>query len=89
MPNYKNILSGYVNERRDGDGHYLAITNVSDEVVTIQPGEKIYLNRTPSERLEQYPNIPHYSKSVKIEDKQENEESQEYNSEEVADDIPF
>jgi len=82
MSNYKNILSGYVNERKDGDGHYLVITNVSDEDITLKAGEKVYLNRTPAERLKQYPNIPHYSKAVKVED-------QEYDSEEVSESIPF
>lgn len=79
---YKNILSGYVNERKDGEGHYLVITNTSKESITIEPGEKLYMNRTPAKTLQEHPKVPHYSKSIKVED-------QEYTSEEVAGDVPF
>lgn len=82
MPEYRNILSGYVNERKDGEGHYLVITNLSDEPITIEPGEKLYMNRTSAQVLKDHPKVPHYSKSVKVED-------QEQTSEEVADDVPF
>lgn len=66
MP-YINQLSGYVNERKEG-GHYLVITNLTNEDFIIEPGEKLYMNRTPSETLKKYPKVPHYSKSVKIEE---------------------
>lgn len=84
MAKYQNILTGYVNERKEGEGHYLVITNVSEEAVTIQPGEKLYMNRTAAQVLKDHPKVPHYSKSVKVE-----EEGQEYTTEQVADEVPF
>jgi len=86
MAEYKNILTGYVNERKEGDGHYLVISNVSEEDVVIKAGEKVYLNRTPVEILSKHPKVPHYSKSLKIE---EEATSEEFDSEQVADEIPF
>jgi hypothetical protein len=76
---YKNILAGYVNKRDDGS-EYLVITNQDTEDVVIKVGEKLFLNKTPQARLEQYPKIPHFSKSVKLD-----EEKTE--SEKVADDF--
>lgn len=82
MP-YINQLSGYVNERKEG-GHYLVITNLTDEDIVIKAREKLYMNRTPNETLKKHPKVPHYSKSVKIEEvEQEIEESLE------SSDIPF
>jgi len=84
MAEYINILSGYVNERKEGGGHYLTITNVSEEDVVIKAGEKLYMNRTSQEILDKYPKVPHYSKSVKIDDDMSNEEV-----EDVSDSVPF
>ena len=78
MSEYKNILSGYVNERKEG-GHYLTITNVSEEDVVIKAGEKLYMNRTSKEILDKHPKVPHYSKSVKIDDDMSNEEVEDVN----------
>ena len=85
MAEYKNILTGYVNERQDGTGHYLVLTNVSDEDVTIKAGEKLYLNRTPAQTLKDHPKVPHYSKSIKIEDNQPSQED----FGDVSNDVPF
>lgn len=82
MP-YKNILSGYVNKRKDDEGFYLVITNMSDDDVVIKPGEKVYMNRTPEARLKEYPTIPHYSKSEKI------EEEKTHTAASVSEDIPL
>ncbi len=82
MAEYKNLLSGYVNDNKKGDGQHLAITNVSEMDIVIKAGEKVFLNKTPQERLDQYPKIPHFSKSIKIEDQQEEEED-------VSESIPF
>jgi hypothetical protein len=82
MPEYKKILSGYVNKREDGR-EYLAITNTSDEDVVLKPGEKLYLNRTPREILEKNPKIPHFSKSVKVEERQNKQAAVD------PDDFPF
>lgn len=83
MAEYKNILTGYVNERKDGEGHYLVISNVSDQDITIEAGGKIYLNRTPADVLKQHPKVPHYSKSVKVEDQNTNSQ------EDISMDVPF
>lgn len=85
MSEYKNILTGYVNERRDGSGHYLVITNVSDEDITIKAGDKLYLNRTSKEVLEKHPKVPHYSKSLKVEE----ETHETPTSEDVSSDVTF
>jgi len=87
MAEYKNILTGYVNERQDCTGHYLVLTNVSDEDVVIKAGEKLYLNRTPAQILKDNPKVPHYSKSVKIED--QNEAVHQTSQEDISSDIPF
>jgi len=84
MAEYKKILTGYVNDSKKGDGQYLTITNASDEDIVLKPGEKLYLNKTSQELLSKYPKIPHFSKSIKIEEK-----VQEPTSEDVADDIPW
>ena len=80
---YKNILTGYVNERKDKTGEYLALTNTGDADITLKPGEKIYLNKTPLHILEKNPKIPHFSKSVKIEEENQNQ------SEDISGSIPF
>lgn len=66
MPTYKNILTAYVN-KRDDDSQYLTMTNVSNEPVIIKPGEKVYLNRTPSDVKKKHPKVPDFTKSVKLE----------------------
>lgn len=83
---YKKILTGYVNQRKDGNGHYLQITNVSDSDVVIKAGEKIFLNRTPNETLAKYPKVPHYTKDVRIEEDDPAEVMQTIIN---TDDIPF
>lgn len=83
MTKYKNIITGYENERRDGS-EYLVLNNVSDKDITIPKGEKIYLNKTASEVLQKYPKVPHFTKSEKIEDQE-----QEPTSQEVANDVPW
>ena len=65
---YKNILTGYVNERKDNTGEYLILTNTSDADITLKPGKKIFLNKTPRRILQKNPKVPHFSKAVKIED---------------------
>jgi len=69
MAEYKNVISGYINTREDGS-MYQVLTNLTNEDIIFKPGKegKIFLNRTPAETLQKYPNIPHYSKSVKVED---------------------
>ena len=79
---YKNILSGYVNPRQEGVGHYLVITNLTEEDVVIKAGEKLYMNRTPKETLDKHPKVPHYSKSVKV-------EMSEQEVKDVNNDVPF
>jgi hypothetical protein len=63
---YKKILIGYLNTR-DDNSQYLSIINVSDDDVVIEPGEKVYLNKTPKEILQKYPKAPHFDKSIKEE----------------------
>lgn len=84
MPNYKNILVGYVN-KSDRGGEYLKITNVSDEPITIEPDGAVFLTKTPDDIRQKYPKTPHFKKSVKIE-----EEVQKVDPKEVDPmDIPF
>lgn len=67
MPEYKKILSGYLNESKSRPGEkYLAITNTSDETIVLKPGQKLFLNMTTKEQREKYPNIPLFSKSIKV-----------------------
>jgi hypothetical protein len=68
MPEYKNVFISYENTRQADGSKYLTVKNVSGEPVVIKDGETVYLNKTPKDRLEQYPTAPHYSKSVKVED---------------------
>lgn len=82
MPDYKKILVGYINDSKNGDGKYLAISNVSDEDIIIKAGDKLFLNMTPKDVREKHPKVPLFSKSVKVED----EFSQH---EDISDDIPF
>ena len=87
---YKNILTGYVNERQDKKGHYLVITNVGDSEFVLPKGEKVYLNKTPKDVLDKYPKVPHYSKSEKIVEKVVEEiEEEQINNGNTEDDIPF
>ena len=71
MPTYKKILSGYINDSKNGDGKYLSIKNLSEEQVVIEPGASIFLNMTPKEIRDKNPKIPMFSKSVKVEDEAE------------------
>lgn len=87
MAEYVKQLIGYVNENKNGDGHYLSIKNVSEEPIIIEPGKSIFLNRTPSETLQKFPKVPHYSKSVKVEDGSAPEETTQ--EEDTSDKIPF
>lgn len=90
MAQYKKILSGYINDSKNGQGRYLAITNMSDEEIVLKPGDKLFLNETPAETLAKNPKIPHFSKSVKIEEEpEETAEKETSEVEDVADDIPF
>lgn len=69
MSEYKKILIAYENESQKHAGsYYLSIKNVSEEPVVIAPGENLYLNKTPRDVREQYPKVPHFSKSIKTED---------------------
>lgn len=81
---YKNLWSAYINTDKEGK-KYLKLRNISGKDITIQAGEDLYLNATPKERLEQYPTIPHFQKSVKIED----EPTQPVKDEVDVDTIPF
>lgn len=83
MPTYKKILSGYINDSKNGDGKYLSIKNLSEEPVVIEPGASVFLNMTPKEIRDKNPKIPMFSKSVKVED--EVEEVEEVD----AEDLPF
>ncbi len=66
MNDYKTILTGYVNNSKNGNGQYLTITNVSDEDIVLKKGEKIFLNKTPQSVLEKHPKVPHFSRSIKV-----------------------
>jgi hypothetical protein len=83
MPTYKKILSGYINDSKNGDGKYLSIKNNSDETVIIDPGTSIFLNMTPKEVRDKNPKVPMFSKSVKVEDEVEQ------TGEEISEDVPF
>jgi len=70
MTTYKNILTGYINDRKDDPSKkYLIITNVSDKPVTLEPKGRVFLNMTPSQIKVMNPKIPDFSKSEKLEDK--------------------
>lgn len=76
---YKYILVGYVNEQKDEPANvYLSIKNTSDDPITINPGEKLFLNATHASYKSRNPKAPDYYKSVKVE-KEEN----------IEDSIPF
>jgi hypothetical protein len=81
MSTYKNVLTAYIN-KRDDESQYLTMTNVSNEPVIIEVGEKVYLNRTPSEVKKKHPKVPDFTKSVKL-------EVQESKSEDINSDLPF
>ncbi|RKY72545.1 MAG: hypothetical protein DRP97_00500 [Candidatus Latescibacterota bacterium] len=74
---WKQVLSGYINNYKDKEtgqetnDQYLVITNMSDNVITLQPKGKIFMKRTPTDRKAQYPNIPDFSQSVRVEDVQQ------------------
>lgn len=89
MAQYKKILSGYVNDSKNGKGRYLTITNMSGENIVLKPGDKLFLNETPQEMLAKNPKIPHFSKSVKIEDGIEADKESTDVAEDVSEDIPF
>lgn len=85
-PEYKRILEGYINESKDGVNVYLSIKNVSDQPITINPGEKLFLNRIHDSQKLNHPTWPDFWKSEKVE---QNATKQEFNSEKVADEVPF
>ncbi len=74
---WKSILTIWLNPNKDGKGCYLSIKNESDREIIIDPGKSIFVNMSKR---------PIASKSVKIEDE---EEVQETYTESVADSIPF
>lgn len=84
---YIKILSGYINDNKNGDGKYLSIKNNTDEDVVIEAGKSIFLNMTPKEIREKNPNVPIFSKSIAVEEEATKENHSV--SKEVADDIPF
>ena len=79
MPKYKNILTGYINDRKDDNTKkYLVITNVSDEAITLEPNGRVFLNMTPDHIKEKNPKIPDFAKSIKISDEEEDQGSMPY-----------
>jgi hypothetical protein len=81
---YKKIISAWLNESKNKDGEkYLSIKNVSDEDVVIPAGQSLFLNMTPKDIREKFPNTPLFSKSVKVEDQEQAEKD------DISDDIPF
>lgn len=84
---YIKILSGYINDNKNGDGKYLSIKNNTDEDVVIEAGKSIFLNMTPKSIREKNPNVPMFSKSIKVEEEATKENHSV--SEQVADSIPF
>jgi len=69
MSDYKNVLTGYVNQRQDGSGRsYLVITNVSDKPFTLEPNGKVYLNMTPEALKAKNSRMPNFTKSVAVND---------------------
>ena len=81
---YKTIISAWLNDSKDKTGSkYLSVKNVSERPIVIEPGQSLFLNMTPKHITEKNANVPMFSKSVKV------EEEQEYDSKEVADDVPF
>lgn len=96
--NYKNILTGYVNENPNGDGHYLTIKNTTGKrweyydkrakkvTVTMEPGAVLFLRRTPPQVLQEHPKVPHYSLSEKIEDEPTQNTNKDYVD---PSDLPF
>ena len=82
---YKKIISAWLNESKNKPGEkYLSIKNVSDEDVVIQAGQSLFLNMTPKDVRDKNPNVPLFSKSVKVED-----ETEAMTSEQIADDVGF
>jgi hypothetical protein len=71
MSKYKSVLTGYINNSKNGEGRYLSIKNETDEPITIEPGGKIFLNETPQSLRDKYPTMPHFRKSVKVEEENE------------------
>ncbi len=88
---YKNILTGYINQsKKNPEQRYLTIKNVSEEQIVIEPGTSLFLNMTPGHIREKNPNIPVFSKSIKIEDEPPvQKHSEELFTGEVNDSIPF
>ena len=82
---YKKIISAWLNDSKNKPGEkYLSIKNVSDEPITIEAGQSLFLNMTPKEIREKNPNIPLFSKSIK-----EEEAATDFSSEDIAEDLPF
>jgi hypothetical protein len=79
------VLSGYINDSKNGDGKYLSIKNNTDEDVVIEAGKSIFLNMTPKAVRDKNPNVPMFSKSLAVPDETNDHDV----SEKVADEIPF
>ncbi len=86
---YIKILSGYINDNKNGDGKYLSIKNNTDEDVVIEAGKSVFLNMTPKSIREKNPNVPMFSKSMAVADEPTETTDEGPTSKEVADDIPF
>lgn len=57
-----------MNDSKNGKGKYLTISNVSGEEIVLKNGDKLFLNMTPPEVRANNPNVPVFSKSVKVEE---------------------
>ena len=75
MPEYKNIISVWLNASKEGSGCYYAIRNETDEDIIIPSKKSVYANINTR--------MPVASKSVKIED------SQQENNADISEDIPY
>jgi len=74
---WENIITVWLNTNEKGA--YLSIKNDSTEQIIIEPGKSIFANMS---------NKPLAKKVRKAED-QPKQKSQEFDAEEVSDDIPF
>ena len=90
---YENILSGYLNKSPKNNREYIVITNVSGEQIVLDPGEKLYLNRTPAEIKKKYPKIPDFQKSIRVDEKTPSEQNPSktvnVSASVKAEDLPF
>lgn len=89
---YKTIWMAYLNtDRKFPDKKYLAVKNMSEEPITIQPGESIYLNMVPKDVRDRFPKMPLFKKSVPVTQSHShyNEDPRDVNTKELAGDVPF